>query len=511
MRLSHQILAPLLLILLSGVLPAQDRSYVILTDLPKKDPYYKAVKKLASFHKASVETFDTGRMDEARLKLKSLNPRYVACVLHPDKIDTNLHREMLEISTRMDEDPFCDFAFGFITGADAKSALALVENSIKVSRTGLTKKEVRTGVITGHSSYTYDGKKTDYGFDLRYIFWACLENDPDVHDFVKEHFHKVQNNGVVSFSGCGDPEGIWLFSDNRNREKSKHWKFDPKKVGFNPNGEMPRITADYFKKIDLGAAVVWSGTCHSGVLRRAFIEGDIVSTFGVVDKVTEYFIPEGKSLALAILSAGPSAYLAPIGANHGYSCTIEKEIALSTGMPLGDVMRTRYNELVIAGKGRLKIGRYHPGEEDPVEYVMQGGGANRVLYGDPLFSPFKSTATHKDYLAKKSKPIKGKNGFTLICEVVDDMSGIFWDMYGENRTYSGRIYTTVDFDKKKGAVKEVTASAELADGQEVKITELFWALEMIDSKIVLHLQVNCKRGDLKKLGAKVKFNIITSK
>ena len=487
----------------------RDSTYVVMTNVAKSSGYYKAVRKLIDLHGGTVVVFDPGRMNAARRKLSRIGPRYVALVLAPSDIDANLQRQMIALSTRMDSDPFCDFAFGFVTGATSHDAISLVERSSRVSRHGIRKRKVGASVVSGMKSFAYDGGGTnllkELGYEMKTVYWACVEDDPDVLDFVKDHLADIEDAGVVSLGGCGDPEGIWLFSDKRNRDSSKHWPFDPDKVGFDPKGEMPRIMARQFSRIKLGSAVVWSGTCHSGVLHRAFVENDIVSTFGRVDRVTEYIVPKGRSLAKSILSAGPSAYLAPIGANHGYACLVESYRALSSGMPLGEVMRTRYNEIIFAAGGKLDVFLFVPGAPEPREDPMRGGGANRALFGDPRFAPFAESG--KEWLEKKMELIEQWNELSVACKVMDTESGMFWDMFGDDNANPERIYTTVALPVDFGTVDRVTAGARDAEGGVIETTGPAWAVESVDGRSEIHLQVNAPTGSLKNKGTTVEFRI----
>jgi rhamnogalacturonyl hydrolase YesR len=488
------------------------RSYVILTNAPETDAYFEAAKKLSSAHNGSIVRFDPAKMLALRRKLSSLNPRYVAIVLKPQDIDINLQRQMIALSTRMDDDPFCDFAFGFVTGATAKESVSLVERSLRVPREGLPKTIVTASVTSGRKSSVLSGAgmvlAKQLGYEGKAIYWSCVESDPQVLGFVRSHIKEVQKNGVVIFTGNGDPEGIWLFSDRRNLDASRHWPFDPTKVGYDPRGEMPRITAEYFRGVDLGGAVVWSGTCHSGVLHRAFVENDIVSTFGKVDRVTEYTIPPGRSLGLAILSDGPSAYLAPIGPNHGYACSVELHRALSAGLSLGDVMRSRYNEIILGGGGNLDISLYEPDGPMLSENPMRGGGANRTLYGDPLLSPFPNSG--KDYLRRRLASLPN-GSLRVTCEVVDETAPMFWDMFGNDPQNPERIYTVVELPKGFDHVGTVSASAKAVTGKEISLSPCKWGIEKIDGKTLVHLQVNGLRGALSRQGTTVEFTLLPAK
>jgi len=487
--------------------PAAEGHYVVLTNVPEDDPYFEAAARLATLRQGTIVRFDPDRPLSLRRTLSALQPRYVALVLRPESIDANLQRRMVALSTRMDDDPFGDFAFGFITGPTPEDAVGLVERAAEVERTGLPKRMVSASVTTGDTSRVIEAVDSPLaaaqGYEGESIYWACREDDPNVLDFVPGALKRLEGNGVVGLFGCGDPEGIWLFHDERNFDDSKHWDFDPSKVGQDPAGEMPRITAEMLRGLDLGSAVVWSGTCHSAVLRRAFVEGDIVSTFGRVDRVTEYTVPADRGLALAILAARPSAFLAPIGPNHGYACLPEMYRALSTGMPLGDVMRTRYNEIILAAAGRLDGQLYEPGGPELTEDPMRGGGLNRTLLGDPAYRPFPAAETN--YL--RTTVERTAEGLIARCEVVDTSSGMFWDMFGDDRANPERVYTAIALPEGTTSVKDVQAVATSPDGQEVSLAGCLWAIEAIDGKRLLHMQANAPRGALQAEGTVVEFAV----
>ncbi|MDQ7779066.1 MAG: lanthionine synthetase LanC family protein [Planctomycetota bacterium] len=481
---------------------------VVLTNAPKGDPCSDAATKLAKHRGTFVTRFDVDRLFPLRRKLRQLQPRYVCFVLKPQDIDANLQRRMLAMSTRMDDDPFCDFAYGFITGRAPQDAVNMIDGMIRSEKEEPPRTIVAASVASDCKSFVGEGADApalELGYKGKHIYWGCIEGDPDVVSFVATHIRELQKQRVLCLYGCGDPEGIWLFSDERNSDSSKHWKFDPEKVGQDPNGEMPRITADRFRGLDFCPAVVWSGTCHSGVPHRAFVEDDIVSTFGTVDNITEYIVPEDRSLCLAILGCGPSAFLGPIGANHGFSCTVEIYRAMMTGMSLGDVMRSRYNEILLGAGSKLDIHLFEPGEPHLVEDAMRGGGANRLLYGDPMYVPFK--AGGKDWLKTEKKPLTGKSGFVVQCEVLDEQCPYFWDMFGADPQNSERIYTVVELTPPTQAIKEISASAKSPSGEKIATAKCSWGVEQIDGKALLHLQVNAARETLAKKGTVVEFAV----
>jgi hypothetical protein len=105
---------------------------------------------------------------------------------------------------------------------------------------------------------------------------------------------------------------------HRNMDESKHWPFDPKQVGRDPEGEMPRLTpALLLQNVELGGAIVDNGSCHSAVTRRAMVGPDIVSTFGDTDgKVLFFDIDPKDSFPLQAIAHGAGAYIGPLAANN---------------------------------------------------------------------------------------------------------------------------------------------------------------------------------------------------
>jgi len=484
--------------------------YVVLTNLDAADPYHAAARRLAEYRKGTIVPFRIGEWAALRRRLAQLQPRHVALVLRPEDVDVNLHRGLLKVACALDDDPFVDFAFGYITGPTAKDALRMVEGAIRVEAEGLPKTWFEASVVSASASYVGEGPgiplARELGFAGKEIYWACVEDDPKVRDFVKENVGLLAGHGVVSFAGNGDPEGIWLFHDARNSDAGKHWDFDPAKVGQDPAGEMPRITADQLRGLDLAGAVVWSGTCHSGVLHREYVEGDIVATFGRVERQTEYLVPAERSLGLAILGAGPAAFLAPLGPNHGYSCLVEQVRAISTGVSLGEVMRGRYNEIALAEGAALAPATYRAGAPELHEDAMRGGGVNRVVYGDPAFRPF-SAATGKSATAIAVR-MDGAE-LKVVCTVTREDMFDSWDMFGDDQENPERLYAVVEVPAAwTGDLAGVKATARTKEGQAIALAErCLWAMEQIDGKRWLHLQANAAREALAPVGSVVEFAV----
>jgi hypothetical protein len=492
------------------------KAYVVLTNRHDPgDPFFRAALELARWRKGEILTdFDPLRPEASLARLRALGARHVAIVLPPAEIDANTQRRFLMAAARLDDDIFQDVAYGFITGTEKTSPLEFVKRARALEKQGLRSEWVKAAVTSGIKSAVHPGAgdptAARAGYTGRNIYWSVCEADPDVLAFVAGVLPEFGGGGVVSFSGCGDPEGIWLFPDRRNAERDKHWKFDPERVGQDPAGEMPRITAEMLRGVDLAGSVVFTGVCHTGSLHRVFVEGDIVSTFGRVDGPTEYLIPEGRSVAGAILDAGAAAYIAPVGPNHGYRTLIEAQEALEQRLCLGDVLRSTYDDIALTFGRAPELGLYVPEERDVDRgAVMASGGANRLLYGDPALRPFPKTGVEPAIVTSREQ-LPGKTGF-VIRAVSRHQDWWAWDMFGE-RGRSDRIRVTVDLAEGDFKTLAVTAIARGAKGNLIEDVAPKAAVEWIDGRRRLHLSVSAPGGSgLREVGASAEFRVVDGK
>jgi hypothetical protein len=283
-----------------------------------------------------------------------------------------------------------------------------------------------------------------------------------------------------------------MFSDERNLDRSKHWPYDPARVGEDTEGEMPRLVAEDFRALKLDHPLVWTHVCHIGSPSRVYVTGDIVSTFGWAEKVEAYTIPNGRSVALAVIEAGASAYIAPLGPNHGSQSVIEQAAASELGIPLGDVLRRAYHDVVMDTQGHPeRIGLYvegKPARWSPDGFTNYNFPHHRALYGDPQFRPFgefRSPATvetdaetQDDRVILKFKIVgSGYLGRTL---------------HGNRGAYHkgrGRIYEVIELDQEPRELVVGEVKATDATGETFNIITKTALVEKIDGKVLLHLQL----------------------
>jgi tetratricopeptide (TPR) repeat protein len=470
---------------------------VALTDAA----FAKMARTIAAFHKARTLAWD-GRDSVALEKsLAAAPPDEVLFVVQPEVLDVNLHRRILLASARLDEDILPDFAFGYFTARDGESLSALWERTQAIRDRGLAARRwLGTSVASSIKSAVYAGSVPDIaraaGFTGDQIYWSSREADPGVLDFVREHLPALEKAAVVTMTGCGDPQGIWLFSDRRNADRSRHWAFDPAKVGFDPEGEMPRITAGFLAPLHLDRPICWSGVCHAGATRRVFVEGDIVSTFGRTDRATLYELRPGESFCLALLDAGATAFLCSIAANHGMSVSREVDFALENGATLGETIKSTWDDVWLAAGGTPQLALQDAGEPAREDgQVMQGGGANRILIGDPSLAPFAATP----HPLEQVRVTRTERGFDVEVTWQKGFHSRGWDMYGTDRARDWSIRARVPLDDLvKPGPGSVTATVEVFDAAGRPLPHVLTRAEpeAFRGRRYLHLQANAPRAGI---------------
>jgi hypothetical protein len=352
-----------------------------------------------------------------------------------------------------------------------------------------------------------------------YKKWSFIDGIPgdsyfvDMGDlaYASKAIGEFGRAGFVHFGGCADPEGIWLFDDKRNLDPSKHWPYDPAKVGQDPQGEMPRITAKQLGALELDHAVVWTHACHIGSVSRMWVEGDIVSTFGRCQKVEEYRIPAGRSVGLAIIESGASAFIAPLGANFGAQSAIEQAVASETGVPLGDVLRRAYHDVVMDTSGHPeRIGVYVTGKPrrwEPDDFVNYNSPHNRALYGDPLFRPFgdrRSPATVEIVAAEDER------GINLVFRLMKSgyLGRTWYGNRGHRSPGRGRIYEVIPLKGEPRSLSVGRPKARTAAKEGFDITGTTALIERIDGKSFLHIQlVTTDPKALREKGATIEVRV----
>lgn len=475
-------------------------------------------EEAAAFHRGSVVVFDGLDWEAWQATLRELRPQQVLFVVPSEVLDVPLHRRILLGSAALDADPLPDFRWGYLTARGAEGLRELWQRTLQVHENGLAGKIwYDCAVTSGMKSAVYRGSVPTLakaaGFAGDSIYFATVDQDAKNLEFVDQQLPRLEEASVVEFTGNGDPEGIWLFPGKRNLDRSLHWAYDAKRVGEDPDGVMPRVTAERFRSLALTAPVVWSGTCHSAATRRVFVEGDIVSTFGRTDRATLHLLPEERSMCLSILEAGAVAFLAPLGANHGMAVSRERDAALRRGCTLGEAIGTTYDDVFLAAGGPPELDI--PVEGEPHlrgEPVMQGGGSNRILIGDPALAPFTATA----HPGETTRVTEVEDGLRVEVEWAKGWHPMAWDMFGTVRGADWRIVARVELARgqlsrvEPGPLPEgrVKVLVRGEDEKDMPHTLRHAVLELTpDGKRVLHLQANAPRKGVERVATWATFDV----
>ncbi|MEM7201025.1 MAG: zf-HC2 domain-containing protein [Planctomycetota bacterium] len=472
--------------------------------------FLAAAAAAKQFHGAAEWPWDGADFTSLGDELRRRQPANVLFVLRPDHLDLALHRRLLLLSAAIDDDWFCDFAFGYLTAENGAMCEQLWQR-IQQRHEG--------GTMSGtwwQASVSPLAKSLRYaeappavagsaGFNGPHYYYGT--KDPELDAVIDESLATMADAAVVAFTGCGDPQGIWLFDDQRNLDRDKHWAYDPARVGDDPQGQMPRLMAARFRALHLNAPVLWSGTCHSGAVHRVFVEGDIVSTFGIVDGTTVHTLEPENSLALSWLAAGAASMLVPLGANHGMSVAMEVDFALRHGASLGETIKSTYDDVLLAAEGDLVLDVPQAGgPKVHREAVMQGGGANRILIGDPALRPFAATAS----AAEAVRVDRDGDDLTITIVRQKGWQPRSWDMFGTARSHDYRVLTRVDLTavgRPDMAALEATVTAASPDGNALGYAMQRAALEDHNGRRYLHLQANGTRAELERKAATISFHV----
>lgn len=495
--------------------PPRPATRTLVIGISLDDPGFEAVARRAQhFHAAEYAHWD-GRDTEALLELtRRVKPENVLFVVEPSTLDVNVHRRVVMSAARIDDDIFPDFAFGYLTARSAEELERLWSRIESMHRDGLPSKRWHTASVASTIRSTrYESAISDHakaaGFEGDAHYFGSVESEAQTRALAIQTLHGFEKLAVLCMSGCGDPQGTWLFSDTRNRRRDLHWNYTRELVGHDPQGRMPRILADDFRGMALERSVVWSGVCHAGALERVYVESDIVSTFGRVERATLHLQKAEDSVVLALIDAGAGAFLGSIAANHGWACAHEKQFALREGASLGDAMKSTYDDVFLAARGRLELGIQVDGARhaEP-ENVMQGGGANRLLYGDPTLRVFKATPDPAERVVVRRV---GARELEVVVEWPQkSMHPRAWDIFGLDRSRDWRVAARVD-------VSALLPDAELAITARVRVTDdagraLPYELthaepECHAGKRILHLQANAARQEVQDKAIRATFQV----
>jgi len=346
--------------------PPHASDYVVLTTVPAGDPWRAAAERLAKLHGVAVQQFDPQRLDDLRKALAAQAPRDVAVVLRPEQLDFAFARAFLQLATELDDDPFVDFAYGFVTGRDGDAALRFVEAEAAAAKAGPRPVRRIGEVIGGVDTSRLQQQRWMLhkgSLPATYGFVAGKDGDHDRAFVADKVWPALHDCDAVMFVGHGMPGEV---------------------VG-GPDA------ADV-KDLRLPGAVVLNVACYTGVTHGWFEED------WRARKLVGRVVDAGQSFALQLLDSGAIGYTA-------YTCPrpagpeLDTDLAalVADGSSLGTARRRDYDKTVLGalgfGRERLQLeapadGKALPDAPDPVRDMMLEGATGGVLFGDPALVPF---------------------------------------------------------------------------------------------------------------------------
>jgi hypothetical protein len=351
--------------------------YLLASLVPESDPYFAAVRELERSRGARIVTGNASEVTALLEEFRQSKPRYVAIVLRPNALDENLVRKFLVLATKVDDDPFVDFAYGFITGDSADTAVALAGAGkraeqlprradlamLGVAGNGLTESvsatqplPLRRGTLNQAAHMIAAGQTANaIGGDV-------LHPAPD-DAFVRGVMPKLMDHSILLFAGHGYPRQV---------------------VG--------GPTYQHLSGQRYDGSVVLNVACYTGVTSRWY-DNDYQSM-----TVREKTVPAEESFCLNMLKTGVAGYVAYVSPRPAGPAMFGDAITLATaGQSIGELNRDNANNVVLAhlqqGYDGLKVAKLVDGQ--PIErdrtvqdtLIMMSTGA--VLFGDPAFVPFK--------------------------------------------------------------------------------------------------------------------------
>ncbi|MBI2921435.1 MAG: hypothetical protein HYY18_10170 [Planctomycetes bacterium] len=460
-----------LLFLFVAAVPCAAGDYVVLSSV-SKSAYDRAAQALAKYHEgAPIVPFDPADPEAVLPRLRELKPRYVAIVVHPDEIDVNSVRRILVMASRVDDDPFVDFEFAYVTGAGPEDALKFVENIARASKLQAPRRIGRSPVYGGNMKCSASDTELALGplrFPERLVAFAAPDGkDGRDQKFIDANLKSLSGCGAILMGGHGMP---WEICSGARAED--------------------------VAKVDLFPAVVFNYACHTGVslrwLDEKFEKGDFVSRFAEIEAK--------KSFALSVVRAGATGYVAYVNPRPaGPELDIDFHRLLA-GATLGETRRRDYDKIVLgyAGFGEKAIvppvvkdgGRKPQKDLDVVRDMMLDAATGGIAYGDPAFRPFPVTpaALPQQVEAKEDGAdlrVTFKVGAPFVFEWCMDP----FAKAAESRTMLMKVCDRVELPEgfEPGAI---TVEAATCGKEKLENLPVVSALETDSGKRFLHVKVN---------------------
>ncbi len=484
---------------------SQTQNYVVLCSVSDtSNLYYKAANTLAEYRGGQVVTFNPNNVNALESVLRNLQADYVAVVLRPIELDINFVRRFLMMCTKIDDDPFSDFSYGYITGASGQDALDFVNNIINSEAQNIQNMPLRIGGYAASSlNFIFTSTSGWHNYLNPTLYQnMCMEtNDNGTgHTYFLNNTAVLENKKLLDIGHNGDAHMLWLFEDGNMTTNPPVWDYDSTKIE-DPAYARVGISSYDLVGLNLYPAVAFNGACHSGEPKRVMVEGDIAATFGDTHHETIFYtMSDTFSFALNMLKTGVTGYFAPCGANNANDQGEEVYNAFLYDEPLGDIHKRTIDGVVMGFLGnRPNLKLYTNGEVfwgcdvwpsgtfDPNDWSgachMLGGKANRIYFGDPIYNPF--AQHHPNELKIVTASIDSVAQGVIDIHLVMDKPNTYFPLWDKFHFSETRIYLPVELPASVGDIQSFAVIDSSGPNNMVIHAE-----EYFRGKHFLHIEVD---------------------
>lgn len=449
----------------SASLQAEESRYVVVSLVEKGDPYEQAGVTLEKLRNASTLRASVKDLDSLLPRLKEAQPDYVAFIARPEQIDVNLARQIFQLATQIDDDPFVDFAYGVITGRTPKDAIRLAQSGAKVES---KKKKPELGILgVADNGFLKKSQSQQQHVPLSGLVlpmtWATIaaEKDNPDQDFLKQTLKQFQSKSLFAFAGHGYPDGV---------------------VGGPKHNDL--------QGRDFSGAVVYNIACYTGVTSNWY-QNDFQTS-----KIKQEKVTAGESFCLSMLETGVAGYVAYACPRPAGPEMFADMLSMATeGISTGEQRRRHANRVILTHLGQdvaetgfelLQDGQpIKPAKStDEIVRNMSTGG---LLFGDPATMPFQET---DGAYPIASDVRKQESGIRVDVEI----NGPLWHWFCADQLEQAFMKIETRVEVSSSGIKSVTVD-RLPFGKKYPAKKVTAATETHDGKTYLHVKAAFERPE----------------
>lgn len=471
------------LAIVSASVHANASNYLVVSLVPKNDPYEKAGAKLVSLRTARGTRSSAADLESLLPKLREYQPEHVAFVTRPEQIDVNLARNLFRLATRVDDDPFVDFSYGMITGPTPEDAIGLAEAGRQAESERQKPELGILGVADGgvlNKSLSQSQAIPLTGLTLP-VTWSTIASRNGNGDpaFVEQTLRQLESKPLFALAGHGFPDGIVGGPNHRDLQGR-----------------------------DFSGAIVYNIACYTGVTSNWF-QTDFQSS-----RIKQNRIATSESFCLNMLQTGVAGYVAYTCPRPAGPEMFADVLSLATeGISIGEQRRRHANSVILThlSQNELSTTGFESLEDGQsikvrraTDEIVRGMSTGSVLFGDPATVPFRQT--------RGAYPIKSrvtKKGNKLIVDVSID--GPLWHWFCSDQLEQSNMKVEARIPMAPARIKSVRVDKlPFGDGRPTKKTTA--AVETHRGNTFLHVKATFDRPDQAELtqhmqGVSARFSV----